>query len=753
MIKKQSFLFLLLLIIILSQAGICAESPNLPSDGNSKASEAERQLKINRDAFLEGSVDAAVVMIFSKDPFTRNALLEIVKNPANAKAQKAFCKALVQSAGTKENIEDRNYFISVLVEMLINSDSNSIGYVSDAVLIFNYQDISKEFQDILDDNTMPFKAKLNVLYALSQQPDPRAVVQLLNLIDGSDKELAAAAEKILKSSGVPIGRNQKERKQIIRTVEMQSREIFVQFWELRTETESQITELQSDVDWWKSRYLNTLDEIYSLKSKEAQDSNFLALQLAKEQKTEVKLWALQKIDEKLKGTNPHLPAELGPMLIDLISDPQKAIRLKTAEVLIMMRDLDSAKQLLEQFQVEKDEEVKIKLFVALGGACHYALLPDSTFKINPQIRKTTMEIAIKYLMSEDTKKSQKGADVIRKLLEVDGLDPIEVDGYLNNLAQRYKRQGEIDGQLRESLLEAMTGLCTQSVYRERAITIFGSLFEEAINDRENNVREAAVEGLISVDKAKALSILRTMNIDGSETINNRITELKSEVGGEEDLEWLASRIGNPTETDLAFKAMLAIFDRSKAGTVKKWVDILGSQDGKLSDTQKKYFLVMAEQKAITEKDNAMLKNVRKNLVDICIQGKQYEEAAKYLGLLVKSAKETNNIDEEQAFLDTMLSVYLEWPKTELSISLLANRLSEYDLGPESNSVKLVEGYLLKLANKRQIQGMLESLIAIEVKAERPGWAKQCKVWADRLKAMKDAAKPPVTSKPNEPAKT
>ena len=107
MTKKQSFLFLLLLVTILSQAGFCAETQKQPADNNSAISDFERQLKINKDAFLEGSVDAAAVMIFSKDPFTRNALLEIVKNPVNTKAQQAFCKALIQNAQSEENIEDR----------------------------------------------------------------------------------------------------------------------------------------------------------------------------------------------------------------------------------------------------------------------------------------------------------------------------------------------------------------------------------------------------------------------------------------------------------------------------------------------------------------------------------------------------------------------------------------------------------------------------------------------------------------------
>jgi len=68
MYKKALFLFLLLLINILSQASFCAETSNKPGDNNSTASDFERQLKINKDAFLEGSVDAATVMIFSKDP-------------------------------------------------------------------------------------------------------------------------------------------------------------------------------------------------------------------------------------------------------------------------------------------------------------------------------------------------------------------------------------------------------------------------------------------------------------------------------------------------------------------------------------------------------------------------------------------------------------------------------------------------------------------------------------------------------------
>jgi hypothetical protein len=110
------------------------------------------------------------------------------------------------------------------------------------------------------------------------------------------------------------------------------------------------------------------------------------------------------------------------------------------------------------------------LFRSLGGACYYAFLPDSGIKIPEEVRKKTLEWATKFLNDDDPKKAQKGAEVIRKLLEQDGLTAGEVDRYFALLAERYKQQKDkADGVLRGELLSAMAGLCgPRSVHKAEA---------------------------------------------------------------------------------------------------------------------------------------------------------------------------------------------------------------------------------------------------------------------------------------------
>lgn len=113
---------------------------------------------------------------------------------------------------------------------------------------------------------------------------------------------------------------------------------------------------------------------------------------------------------------------------------------------------------------------------------------------------------MKFLSEEDTGKARKGAEVLRKLLEPNGLKPEELEGYLGLLVQRYNQQKEKpDGALRGELLSAMAGLCTQgSAGRLMAAKLFEPLFIEALSGKTDFVRETAVDGLIYIDKAVLL---------------------------------------------------------------------------------------------------------------------------------------------------------------------------------------------------------------------------------------------------------
>ena len=118
------------------------------------------------------------------------------------------------------------------------------------------------------------------------------------------------------------------------------------------------------------------------------------------------------------------------------------------------------------------------------------------------IREQTLEWAANFLSDDDIKKAQTGAQVMKKLLKRDGLNPDELDRYLSLIVERYEKQKSIpNGTLRGELISSMSGLCAQdSICKEKAGVLYGPIFKEALRDDNDFVRETAVDGLIYIDK-------------------------------------------------------------------------------------------------------------------------------------------------------------------------------------------------------------------------------------------------------------
>ena len=88
----------------------------------------------------------------------------------------------------------------------------------------------------------------------------------------------------------------------------------------------------------------------------------------------------------------------------------------------------------------------------------------------------------------------------------------------------------------------MSGLCNRQIYRDQTVNRYRALFEEALTDETDAVREAAVDGLICIDEKRALKQLRdTFVNDNSPIIRKRLIELAGKVGGEDDLQWLIQK--------------------------------------------------------------------------------------------------------------------------------------------------------------------------------------------------------------------
>ena len=749
MSTKRLCLAILLLVFVYQQRGTGADIPATPANGAATVAELpvaepDKQLKINRDALLKGPseqmrIDAATVILFSKNPQARNILLDALKQSENSAARIAVCRALSQTRGTKEPIENKEDFIQPLIEILATEeDFTRAKWAAEATLIFEYEQISERLEKIVTDPALPARARLNTIEAL-KRPDIGALSKLVDLLDDSDKEVAGAAETTLISLGIPVSKDPKIREQIINDIKHQGEDEFRRSWEIRQQHQERMRELEKELEWWQKQYLTALDQIYKGKTDDVAKGRSLAEHL-NDSKAIVRLWALEKVYQWWvgTGTKSNLLAELGPILVNLISDQNREVRLKTAKLLSLMGQLNSARQLAKQLEIEQDEEVRMEMFVALGEACRYAFQPNSGIEIPLEVRKQALERAVRYLTEQDPEKAQNGAEVIRKLLEQDGLTSGEVDRYLGLLAERYEKQNKADGALQEKLLSVMAGLCAQSAYKDKSAKLFKPLFEKALSDKTDLVRQAAADGLIFIDKTKALKKLREDFVNDT-AITQKIINLAGEVGGKDDLDWLAEKIGTTAEGELAWQTMLRIFKSSSsdAAVLEKWIGEFESQ-AKLSDEQKLSLLEIAERKAFGEKKLKMLKSVREKLSQLYVKSGKFKQAAELLGKMREAA---STVEEKEAILPDLLDVYLKWPNAERAVKLVDNCLLEKDLEPNSGVVLSIDNYLTRPPAGADPNEILEALSKIKLPEARPKWAEQLKRWADRFGQAKDADKP------------
>jgi HEAT repeat protein len=739
MITTRLYLLIILLLIGCQQAGVSAgrESPAPTSKETSSKTELSKQLKIYESTLLEGKseqirIDAATEMLFSEDPAAREILLSVLRQSENSAARIAVCKALIQSRPEQEGIRKKGDFVQPLLEILPTKNSTEAKLAAEGLLIFEYEQISGPLEEVVTNPKVPVNTRLNAIYALKLQPYKEAVISLIKLVNDSEKQVAEAAEKVLKSLGITVGLDSEIR--MLNNLKSQDTDEFLRdrlIW-----LEGQMHKLKEDLSLWEARYLSALEEVYSGRKDDEAKAKFLSRHLQNSEVT-VRLWSLDKVyQDRVSSTpNPQLPDELEPVLVKLISDPERDVRLKTAKLLSLMVELNSAESLLEQLKIEQYDDVKIELFVALGRACQYAFSLNSGVKVLPEVRTQLLEWAEKYLIEQDPIKAQKGAEVIKKVLEQVGLASEEVEKYLGLLQARYKQEkGVTEGDLRGELLAAMAGLCAQgSVCRSEASKLFEPLFQQALNAETDSVREAAVDGLVYIDKTKALNILRGFINDSNPIVRKKIIGLAGEVGGQEDLVWLSGKVGTSAEVESepAWQAMLEIFKSSDSSVLNEWMAKFDSPStqSKLSVERMISFLEVAEGKALRENKLNMLKEIREQLAGLYKKTGAFEQAAKYFGMLQADAKQ---VEERDKILAELLDAYLRWPNLESATRLVDNCLLEKDLDPNHVIVLAIDNYLSEPPAGVDPNEALKALAKIEPTRERPKWLMQLKQWLKRL---------------------
>src|SRR3972149_10000922 len=109
-------------------------------------------------------------MLFNEDPLARKILLDVLKQSENIPARVAVCKALSQARADQKIVVNSEDFIPPLFDILKTDFGESAKFAAEAILIFDYDQISEPLEGMVTNTSMPLKAKLNAIYVLRLQP-------------------------------------------------------------------------------------------------------------------------------------------------------------------------------------------------------------------------------------------------------------------------------------------------------------------------------------------------------------------------------------------------------------------------------------------------------------------------------------------------------------------------------------------------------------------------------------------------------
>ncbi|HSV26585.1 MAG TPA: hypothetical protein VLH60_01725, partial [Sedimentisphaerales bacterium] len=409
----------------------------------------------------------------------------------------------------------------------------------------------------------------------------------------------------------------------------------------------------------------------------------------------------------------HLPPAIAAKALLLLSDTDASVRLATARVLTLKTNLDSAAKLLEQLRAETEENVRLELLSALGAACYFALLPGSQIQLSGEIRAETLDIAARYLMDEDIRRAARGADVVGKLLEQNGVGADIANKYLTMLQQRYvsAMRGNSDSSLRIELLQVMRRLCEAGAQRASGAGLFGPIFLESIRDSQAAVRDVALAGLIAIDRANAMAVVRQYDLasDESAAVRAQAIRLAGGVGDVRDMDWLAFRLGISGEVNLAWQSMRQIFARSDVRLAAEWVQKLGEagQAERIGDAEWLAFLASTEQRAGDINGGRLAHELRRKLASLHRDRGAFDNAASYYKLLMDSA--TN--EEKDSFAAAYVEMCLKGTSPD-GVTMVAAVVAERVSGaarPGDAVLAIIEEYLAANPGSDKTKSVLEAL--------------------------------------------
>ncbi len=692
------------------------------------------QLKINRAALLNPSmdeqirIDTALELLRNNDQQARAILLEVLTAKDNTTAQMIVCNAIIQSRGWDEVILQPNEFLEPLMVILTEQQGDVAKIAARASLIFPYCRVQSYLMGIIENPALSMQARLNAVYAIQIRPDKEAVSQLLILLDKEGKQISSAAKEALQV-WLPLATDEQSWRKNLSKLQRMSRVEILKEWVIAQD--ERVRQLETQLKNYQQLYIVSQDKIYDGTANDTEKAEFLAGHLGSEY-SNVRLWAIQKVDIWLKSGSEVPLAVLSGPLMKLVSDDEVSVRLSTAELLSLLSNVNSAAILLTQLKVEPVPDVRKELLIALGQVCNYAFSPGADFNVDAQIRSEALEIASKYF---DGDQAGFAVQVVRKLLLQNGLEKEQAGKYFKLIAESYRKE-LANKQLQGQLLSEMSRLCSQdSFYRQTASEIFGDIFLKAIDDEDTIICEPAVVGFIKTDQSRAFRLLLDKGFVShpSEKIRKAVISLAGRVGSQDDMEWLFAIVTSAqagTEEDkLAWDTIAKLAQGCSASYIVQWTDryeTVLSDAGTKNNRQKILNLLeIAEKKVTNEGPKDLVGTIRVSLAKSYEKSGQYAIAAKYYGLLLTENSDPN---ERDVLTGEILWVHLKAGQFTQARQLIDNRLLGKDLsGIDDVIVTVIEKYLDQ-AGETELSALIKALKAVKIENPCPLWQQQLSKW-------------------------
>jgi HEAT repeat protein len=718
---------MLVVFLIVATVTLAQEQPKAAEDKTvSATTQPNEQLEINREALLRGSSDqirikAAQLMLQDQTAAARKILLDTLDQMENEAAVTAICKAMALTRAQESSIVNPQEFLAPLIQVLTQGKEELGTLAAEASVFFGYDMLGPALEALASDPNQPATTRLNVVAALRLQPDKRAVIHLLSLVDDENERVSEQARESLRSLGMPVGGDHGDREAIALDLQRKSKDEFLRDYVMGQE--KRIQQERLEVATWRQLYLESLDRLYAALTEDAQRGAFLIEHLKADQAVR-RRWALAKAYEWRMAAGSNLPEAMTPVLLELVADQDRTVRLTTARLLSKMGDAGSAQTLLDRLELEPDVQVRSALFVALGMACDIALMEGAGGSVPPEVKRKTLEWAAKFLAQSEANQIREGADVIGRLLAKNGLSGEEVGRYLQLLKQRFLSADLSQNPTgKADILGTMASLCqSRSTCRAEAVKHFRDLFDDALGDSNDRIRKNAVEGLIHVDQTRALERLRKeYPNDSSAAIRHQLMEAAAKVGGEADLAWLVERLAQAQDRLVAWQAISDIAGRLDIDLLEKWLKAALAEGTPLTSDQAISLLQIAERKAVGEKKTAFRHWILRSMAAQQQKKGDPGAAAKTLVKLMEG--------QEGAALNAikgdLVKLYLEGGQLDSAIKLVEAHLTQTDIEEGDPVLAGIESYLGNASQAGRKEAVAKLAGGVSVPASRPNW-ERCK---------------------------